>query len=97
MKDTEDDADIFIFFFPPPCRDQEWQPKEHPWSLLHPVALQAAAAATAAVLPVPGGAQPADQQQHTVSQQPQGTRHAVQVPCTVILFSRFWGLFVRQR
>lgn len=79
----------FCFCFFPPCRDQEWQPKEHPRSLLHPVALQAAAAATAAVLPVPGGAQPADQQQHTVGQRPQGTRHAVQVPCAIILFSRF--------
>lgn len=31
-----------------PSRDQEWQPKEHPGSLLHPVTLQAATAATAA-------------------------------------------------
>lgn len=51
-----------------PSRDQEWQPKEHPGTVLHPVALQAATAATAAVLPVPGGAQPADQQHHNVRQ-----------------------------
>lgn len=61
------------------CRDQEWQPEEHPGSLLHPVALQAAAAAAAAVLPVAGGAQPAEQQHRTGRQQPQASRHAVQV------------------
>ena len=66
-----------------PSRDQEWQPKEHPGPLLHPVPLQAAAAAAAAVLPVPGGAQPADQQHRTVRQHPQDTRDAVQVCCTV--------------
>lgn len=71
-----------IFLPSCPSRDQEWQPKEHPGSLFHPVPLQAAAAATAAVLPVPGGAQPADQQHHTVRQQPQDTRDAVQVRCT---------------
>lgn len=65
------------FFFP--SRDQEWQPKEHPGSLLHPVALQAAAAAATAVLPVTGGAQPADQQHRSVRQQPQDTGDAVQV------------------
>lgn len=64
-----------------PSRDQEWQLKEHPGSLLHPVTLQTATAATAAVLPVLGGAQPADQQLHTIRQQPQGTRDAVQVRC----------------
>lgn len=62
-----------------PFRDQEWQPKEHPGPLLHPVTLQAAAATAAAVLPVPGRAQPADQQHRTVRQQPQDTRDAVQV------------------
>lgn len=60
-----------------PVRDQEWQPKEHPGPFLHPVTLQAAAAAT--VLPVPGGAQPADQQHRTVRQQPQDAGDAVQV------------------
>lgn len=69
-----------------PSRDQEWQPKEHPGSLLHPVTLQAATAATAAVLPIPGGAQPADQQQHNVRQQPQDTRDAVQVYCNIVSF-----------
>lgn len=69
-----------------PSRDQEWQPKEHPGSLLHPVTLQAATAATAAVLPIPGGAQPADQQQHNVWQQPQNTRDAVQVYCSIVSF-----------
>lgn len=49
--------DELNFFFPlSPSRDKEWQPKEHPRPLLHPVALQAAAAAAATVLPVPGGA-----------------------------------------
>lgn len=70
--------DRLHFFFPfCPSRDKEWQPKEHPRPLLHPVALQAAAAATATVLPVPGGAKPADQQHCTVRQQ--DTRDAVQV------------------
>lgn len=77
----------FLFFPFSSCRDQEWQLKEHPGPLLHPVALQAAAAATAAVLPVPGRAQPAEQQRrgrHAIGRQPQGTGHAVQVPCTLI-------------
>lgn len=67
-----------------PSRDQEWQLKEHPGPLLHPVTLQAAAAATAAVLPVPGGAQPADQQHRIVRQQPQDAGDAVQVRYTGI-------------
>lgn len=68
------------------CRDQKWQPKEHPGSLLHLVTLQAAAAATAAVLPVPGRAQSADRQwRHAIGRQSQGTRHAVQVRCTLPL------------
>lgn len=62
-----------------PSRNQEWQLKEHPGSLLHPVTLQTAATATAAVLPVPGGAQPADQQHRIICQQPQITRDAIQV------------------
>lgn len=92
------DADIvmtflLLLFFS--CRDQEWQLKEHPGPLLHLVALQAAAAATAAVLPVPGRTQSADRQwRHAISWQPQGTRHAVQVQCT-LFFNRclLWVCF----
>lgn len=76
-------------------RDQEWQPEEHPRPLLHPVTLQAAAAAAAAVLPVPGGAQPADQQHCTVHQQPQNTRDAVQVGFSALhlpILSTWFGL-----
>lgn len=73
--------------FYPLCssRDPKWQPKEYPWPLLHPFTLQAAAAATAAVLPVPGGAQPADQQHCTIHQQPQNTRNAVQVGFSAVV------------
>lgn len=59
--------------------DQEWQPEEHPGPVLHLVPVQTAAAAAAAVLPVSGGAEPADhpqQQQQFTPEQPQVTRHA---------------------
>lgn len=81
---------LLLLFFA--CRDQEWQPKEHSGPLLHLVALQAAAAATAAVLPVPGRTQSADRQwQHAISRRPQGTRHAVQVQYFFFLIDVYCG------
>lgn len=74
---NEVESDGFLLFRL--ARDPEWQLEDHPGSLLHPVPLQAAAATAAAVLPVPGGAQPADRGHRLVRQRPQNPRNAVQV------------------